>query len=144
MRPARFASIATLAWLLAVGLTVVPTAQAPASDEEFDKLMKAVGATIGSLRKNIEGNMGSAVAADAKRLADLQKNNAAFWTARKTQDAVDWANGVATHAMDIEKAAADNNMTSAAEHLKLAMANCQQCHGKYREKGPDGFVIKKQ
>lgn len=144
MRAARFASIATLAWLLAISLTVVPAAQAPANEEEFDKLMKSVGATVGSLRKNMEGQMGSAVSADAKKIAELQKNNAAFWTARQATDAVEWATAAMNHAAEIDKAAAANNMASAAEHMKLMMGSCQQCHAKYREKGADGFVMKKQ
>lgn len=145
MRAARFLSVATLAWLLAVSIVVVPTAQAPSSEEDFDKLMKSVGATVGSMRKNMEGQMGDGVAADAKKLAELQKNNAAFWTARNADDAAGWANAVVTHAMEIEKAVAANNMASAGEHMKLMMGNCQQCHAKYRDKGADGgFMIKKQ
>lgn len=144
MRAARFASIATLAWLLAISLTVVPAAQAPANEEEFDKLMKSVGATVGSLRKNMEGQMASAVSADAKKIAELQKNNAAFWTARQATDAVEWATAAMNHAAEIDKAAAANNMAGAAEQMKMMMGSCQQCHAKYREKGADGFVMKKQ
>jgi len=145
MRAARFASFATMVWLLAVSLTTVPAAQAPASDEDYDKLMKAVGATVGSMRKNMEGQMGSAVAADAKKMADLQKNNAAFWSARKADDAVEWANSAMNHALEVDKAVAANNMASAAEHMKMMMGTCQQCHAKYREKAADGtYMIKKQ
>ncbi|MDH4065076.1 MAG: hypothetical protein OEW19_11800 [Acidobacteriota bacterium] len=145
MRAARFASVATLAWLLAISLTVVPKAQAPTSDEDFDKLMKSVGQTVGSMRKNMEGQMGSAVAADAKKMADLQKNNAAFWSARKADDAVEWATSAMNHAMEIDKAVAANNMASAAEHMKMMMGTCGQCHMKYRDKAADGtYMIKKQ
>jgi cytochrome c556 len=144
MRAARFVSLATLAWLLAIGFAVVPTAQAPASEEEFDKLMKSVGATVGSMRKNMEAQAGDAVAADAKRMAELQKNNAAFWTARKTQDAVEWATAAMNHAAEVEKAVAANNMASAGEHMKQMMGSCAQCHTKYRDKGADGgYIIKK-
>jgi cytochrome c556 len=145
VRAARFVSLATLAWLLAIGFAVVPTAQAPASDEAFDKLMKSVGATVGAMRKNMEAQASDAVAADAKRMAELQKNNAAFWTARKTQDAAEWATAAMTHAAEVDKAAAAKNMAGAAEHMKLMMGSCAQCHAKYRDKGADGgYIIKKQ
>ncbi|MCC7179107.1 MAG: cytochrome c [Acidobacteria bacterium] len=145
MRAARFVSLATLAWLIAIGFAVVPSAQAPASDEEFDKLMKSVGATVGAMRKNMEGQAAEALAADAKKMVEIQKNNAAFWTARKTQDAADWATAAMNHAAEVEKAASANNMAGAAEHMKLMMGTCGQCHTKYRDKGADGsYIIKKQ
>jgi cytochrome c556 len=47
--------------------------------------------------------------------------------------------------MEIEKAATANNMASAAEHMKLMMGTCGQCHTKYRDKAADGtYIIKKQ
>lgn len=133
-----------LAGLLALGLTVAPSAQAPANEEDFDKLMKEVGATAGSLRKNMEGPAADAVAADARKMVELQKNNAAFWTARQTEDAAEWATAAMNHAAALDKAATGGDMAAAAEHLKLMMGTCGQCHTKYRDKSPDGgFVIKK-
>ncbi len=141
---ARVASLAALAWLVVVGLAVVPLAQAPMSEEDFDKNMKAVGATVGSMRKNAEAQAADAVAADAKKMVDLQKGNVAFWTARKTQDAVEWATAAVNHATAVETAAAAKNMAGVAESMKLLMGTCAQCHGKYRDKGADGgYIIKK-
>lgn len=145
MRAARFVPLATLVWLVAIGFAVAPAAQAPASDEAFDQLMKSVGATVGSLRKNMEAQAADAVAADAKRMADLQKDNAAFWNARNTSDAAEWATAAMNHATEMDKAAAAKNMAGAAEHMKLLMGTCAQCHTKYRDKGADGgYIIKKQ
>ena len=118
MRAARFASIAALVWLVAIGFAVVPSAQPPTSEEDFDKAMKAVGATAGSMRKNLEAKSADAVAADAKKMVDLQKGNVAFWTARKAQDATEWAQAALNHAQAVEKAAAANNLDAAAEPLK--------------------------
>jgi len=145
MRAARFASLVTLTWLIAIAFAVVPTAQAPASDEDYDKLMKSVGATVGSMRKNMEGQMADALAADAKKMAGLQKDNAAFWTSRKVQEAADWSTAAMNHANDVEKAVTAKNMASASEHMKLLMGTCAQCHTKYRDKAADGtYIIKKQ
>jgi hypothetical protein len=145
MRVRRIAAAAALSVIVAVGLAVAPHAQAPANEAEFDKLMKTVGATIASLRKNLEAQNAEAAAADAARMIDLQKQNAAFWTGRKDKEAVGWATEAAGHAGDIAKAIAAKNMTSANEHAKLIMANCQSCHTKNRDKAADGtFMIKKQ
>jgi len=144
MRAARFASIAVLAWLVAIGFAIVPSAQAPMSEEDFDKAMKSVGATVGSMRKNMEAQAADAVAADAKKMVELQKGNVAFWTARKTQDATEWATASMNHATALEQAAAAKNMAAAAESMKMLMGTCAQCHGKYRDKGADGsYILKK-
>ena len=141
---ARFASIAALAWLVAIGFAVVPSAQAPMSEEDYDKTMKAVGATAGSMRKNLQAMAADAVAADAKKMVDLQKANLAFWTARKAQDATEWAQAALNQAQAVEKAATAKNMDAAAEPMKMLMGTCTQCHDKYRDKAPDGtYIIKK-
>src|SRR5262245_30938013 len=108
MRAVRFVSVTVLAWLIAVGLAVAPKAQAPMSEEDYDKLMKSVGATVGSMRKNMEAAPDAAMA-DAKKLADLMKQNAAFWTARKNTEAAGWATEGMNHAVEVDKALAAKN-----------------------------------
>ena len=77
-------------------------------------------------------------------MIDLQKGNVAFWTARKAQDAVEWATAAVNHATAVETAAAAKNMAGVAESMKLLMGTCAQCHGKYRDKGADGsYILKK-
>jgi cytochrome c556 len=138
-------SFVTLAWLIAFGFSTVPTAQAPKSDEEYDKLMKAVGATVGSMRKNMEGQMADAVVADAKKIAALQKDSAAFWTAGKVTEAAEWSTAAANHAGEVQKAVVAKNLAGAAEHMKMLIGTCAQCHAKYRDKATDSrYIIKKQ
>jgi cytochrome c556 len=145
MRVARFVSVAALAWLMAFGLAVTPQAQAPSTEEEFDKLMKSVGATVGSLVKNLKGDMADAAAADAKKMVELQKQNAAFWTARKNTEAAGWATEAMNHAIEIDKALMAKNMASALEHQKQLGGVCQTCHAKNREKTADGgWMMRKQ
>ena len=144
MRAVRFASIAALAWVVASGFAVVPSAQASMSEEDYDKAMKAVGATVGAMRKNAEAKAADALAAGARKMADLQKANAAFWTARRAQDATEWATAAMNHARAVEKAASSNNLEAAAEGMKMLMSTCAQCHGKYRDKAADGtYILKK-
>jgi hypothetical protein len=144
MRVARIALVAALAWLVAIGLAVVPSAQAPMSEEDYDKAMKAVGATVGSMRKDLEAKAADALAADARKMIDLQKGNLAFWTARKAQDATEWATAAVNHASAVEKAASAKNLEAAAESVKMLMGTCAQCHGTYRDKAADGtYILKK-
>lgn len=129
---------------LAIAFSATPTAQAPTSDAEFATLMKSVGATNGSLRKNIEGQAADAIAADARKMADLMKNNMVFWTARKNQEAADWAKGAMEAAMSIEKAAGAKDMATVSGGAKALGGSCQTCHMKNRDKAPDGtYMIKK-
>ena len=145
MHRIRFMTAAAVAWLLALSVTVVPSAQTPTTDEEFDKTMKAVGATVGSMRKNVEAQTADAVAADARKMVELQKATAAFFTARKAQDAAGWANSAATHAAAVEKAAGAKDMAAAAASMKELMGTCAQCHTKYRDKAADGtYILKKE
>ena len=145
MRVARMLTAVAVAWVVAMALTVAPKAQGQMmTDEDYDKLMKSVGQTAGSLRKNLEGSMADGIAADAKKMADLMKSNQTFWTQRKNQEAADWAKGAMDHAMAIEKAVAAKDMAGAADHQKQLGATCQTCHMKYRDKAADGtYMIKK-
>jgi cytochrome c556 len=144
MCAARFASIATLVWLVAIGFAMVSSAQAPMSEEDYDKTMKAVGAASGSMRKNLEAKAADALAADARKMVDLQTSTVAFWTARTAQDATEWAQAALNHAQEVEKAAIAKNLDAAAEGMKMLMGTCGQCHGKYREKAADGtYILKK-
>lgn len=144
MRAVRTIAAFTLVCAVVIIGAVAPRAQTPTTDEEFDKLMKGVGQTVGSLRKNMEGQMTDAAVADARKMVDLQKSNAVFWTARKAQDATEWANAAVNHATMIEKALTAKDAAGAAEHTKMLMGACGSCHMKYRDKGADGTYIMKK
>jgi cytochrome c556 len=145
MRFARFITAAAMAWLLAVTFSAAPTAQGPMSDADYDKLMKSVGATIGSLRKNVEAQATDGIVADAKKMTELMKSNQTFWTQRKNTEAADWAKGAAEHAAAIEKGATAKDMAAVGDHTKQLMATCQTCHMKNRDKAADGtYILKKQ
>jgi hypothetical protein len=57
-------------------------------DPAYKQLMKNVGATFGSLGKNVQAKNGEAAAEDAKKLAGLFKEVEAFWTKSNTADAI--------------------------------------------------------
>ena len=139
MRVSRFLMAAGLALLVAITLSVAPSAQAK-TDEDYDKLMKGVGAANAVMRKATEGDV---VAAEAKKLVALFKDVSAFWTARQNAEAAEWATTAMSHAAEVEKAAMAKDLPGAMGHMKELGGVCQTCHAKYREKTETGFAIKK-
>lgn len=108
------------------------------TDTEYDKIMKDVGATVGLLRKSVEGQNAEMAKQQADKLEMLFEEADDFWSARNVSDARDLADDAAEHADHIEDAVDDKDFIKAAEHLKLLQGTCAACHGKYRDKGPDG------
>jgi cytochrome c556 len=134
-----------MAWLVATAFSVAPMAQAKMTEEDYDKLMKSVGQTASSLRKNAEAQNADGVGADARKMAGLFKDVNSFWTQQDNKEAAEWAKSAMDHATEIDKAAAAKNMAGVGEHTKLMMGMCQTCHAKYRDRAADGtYSIKKQ
>jgi cytochrome c556 len=132
--------------MVAGGLVVAFIATAGArqmTDDDYDKIMKSVGAANGAMRKAMSADP-VAASAEARKLVEAFKGAAAFWKQRKVDEAAGWAAEAMTHAAEVDKALTAKNMDSANEHLKQLGGMCQTCHGKYREKTDAGFAIKKQ
>ena len=139
MRVSRFLIAAGLALLVAITMSVTPSAQSK-TDEDYDKLMKAVGAANGAMRAAAKEQNASGVTAEAQKLVALFKDAQAFWTARQNTEAAEWAGTAMTHAATIAKS---TDMTASMGAMKELGGVCQTCHAKYREKTETGFVIKK-
>lgn len=139
MRSSRFLLAAGLAVLVAVSSAAIISAQSK-TDEDYDKLMKAVGAANGAMGKATEG---AAVAEEAKKLQALFKDAQQFWAGRNNKEAADWAATAGTHAAAIEKAGAANNMEAVGAARKELGGMCQACHKALREKTETGFAIRK-
>ena len=108
------------------------------TDADYDKIMKEVSATVGLLRKSIDGQNVELAKQQADKLELLFEEADDFWNSRNVRDAADWADDAAEHADHIEDAADEKDFTKAAEHMKLLQGTCSTCHGKYRDKSPDG------
>ena len=108
------------------------------TDADLDRLMKEIGATVGVMRKAIDGQNAELVKTNADKLEDLFEQVDDFWNARNVRDAADTADDAAEHADHVEDAAEAKDFTKAAEHAKLLQGACASCHMKYRDKGPDG------
>lgn len=63
-----------------------------AQDEgDYQKWMKTVGATSGSLRKNLEAKNGEAASADAKKLQEVFEQVHGYWQKKNVDDAMKFA-----------------------------------------------------
>lgn len=108
------------------------------TDDDLDKLMKEIGGTQGAMRKAIDGQNAELLKTNADKLEELFEQVDDFWSSRNVKEAADIADDAAEHAEHIEDAADAKDFAKAAEHAKLLQGTCASCHGKYRDKGPDG------
>ena len=138
MRATRSFLAVGLALLVGLGAAIV-SAQSK-TDEDYDKLMKSVGAANGVLRKSADPD---AQAAEATKLVALFKDAQQFWTGRNNKEAADWAGAAMKHASSAEAAFKAKNTEAAAAAMKELGSTCQTCHTKYRERTDSGYVIKK-
>lgn len=139
MRVSRVLMAAGLAVLVSVGSVAVLSAQAK-TDEDYDKLMKAVGAANGAMRGAAKEQNAAGVSAEAAKMVALFKDAQAFWTARNNAEAAEWAGAAMKHADALAKS---TDMGAAMGAMKELGGTCMTCHTKYREKTETGFAIKK-
>jgi hypothetical protein len=137
--------LAAFALIGAVTMTAQapPPAAAPApakswSDADLDKLMKEIGSTVGALRKSVDGQNAEMAKEQADKMETLFEDVDDFWNARNVKDAADIADDAAEHAEHVEDAIDAKDFAKASEHLKMLQSTCAGCHGKYRDKAPDG------
>jgi cytochrome c556 len=139
MRVSRVLMAAGLAVLVSVGSVAMLSAQAK-TDEDYDKLMKAVGAANGAMRGAAKEQNAAGVAAEAAKMVVLFKDAQQFWTARNNAEAAEWS-GAAMKQADALAKSTDINAAMGA--MKELGGSCMTCHTKYREKTETGFAIKK-
>ena len=139
MRVSRFLTAAGLALMIAVTMSVSSLAQSK-TDEDFDKLMKAVGAANGAMRGAAKEMNAAGISAEAAKLVALFKDAEGFWKSRNNTEAAEWSATAMKHADAIAKATGPEATMGAMKELG---GSCQSCHAKYREGAPGSFSIKK-
>lgn len=110
----------------------------PQDEKAFEAAMKEVLPASGSLRGNIGSKNADGAKADAAKLEKIFKTSEDFWTARKTQDAIDWSKQAKEAAAAIGKLAAAGEWDKIPDEQKKIQATCTACHTAHREKLPDG------
>jgi hypothetical protein len=116
--------------LLALGLAVCVVAQ---TEADYPGYMKDIAATKGKVTKGIAAKQNADVATDAAHLADVFKQVGAFWTARKTDDAVAFAKTAETASNDIAAAAKAGDDAKMASSLQALNGTCGGCHMAHRD-----------
>jgi hypothetical protein len=118
-----------------IALAAVAFAQ---EEADYQNWMKTTGATVGSLRKNLEAKSGDAAAQDAKKLQEIFTQVHDFWLKKKIDNATNFATNARKGFQQVAENATAGKFDEAQAALKSTMANCAGCHGAYREKGADG------
>jgi cytochrome c556 len=108
----------------------------------YNDIMKDVGATWASLKKNLDSNAGAAAAQDAAKMQSLFAETVGFWAPLNTNDAVNYAKRAQEGAAAIEAAAKTNNMKAALDSYTATQKNCGNCHLAHREDTGKGFLIR--
>lgn len=108
------------------------------TDDDLDKLMKEIAGSVGAMRKAIDGQNAELAKTNADKVEELFEQVDDFWSARNVKDAADIADDAAEYAERVEDAVDAKDFAKAAEQAKQLQGTCATCHGKYRDKGPDG------
>jgi hypothetical protein len=124
--------------VLAGVLLCVSVAVWAQEDADYQSLMKSNGATVASLRKNLDAKAGDAAAADAKTLQDNFGKVSAYWQKKNVSDAMKFAADAQNGFKNVAQLAAAGKFDEAADATKMAQTNCAGCHMAHREKAPDG------
>jgi cytochrome c556 len=123
--------------LSAISLTTVRAADA-LDEKVFQKHMKAVGKTTKAFKANFESKNAAAIEKDGATTAEAYKAMAAFFKARKNDDAVKWSDDSAAGATGAATAAKAGDWDKVKSEWGAVGKNCKACHDKYREKLDDG------
>jgi len=101
-------------------------------------------ARAGEASWRIAGDAGRRVLADAAELRSAQQAYVAagqgldFWTAKKVEDATNFAKNAVKAATDLETAAKASNEEGVAAAARAVSGSCQVCHMAHRQRMPDG------
>lgn len=123
--------------LLTVGLTALAVTVVAQGEAEYQTWMKTVGATSGSLRKNLTAKDAAAASADAKKLQDVFVKVHDYWHP-KSDDAMMSAADASAGFRDVAALASAGKFDEASAALQKASATCGACHAAHREKAADG------
>jgi len=108
------------------------------NEESFQKLMKEVGVATKRFKNEMVAKDAAGLNKDATRIADIYKQMAPFWTARKADDAAKWSQESSAAAMALAADAKKGDWAAVKNGTQGVFKNCKSCHDAYREKTADG------
>ena len=127
-----------LVMTLMIGATALFVRADTLNEESFQKLMKEVGAATKRFKNEMVARDATGLTKDATRVADIYKQMAPFWTARKAEDAAKWSQESSSAAMALAADAKKGDWAAVKNGTQGVFKNCKSCHDSYREKTPDG------
>lgn len=104
----------------------------------LEDTMKQVGATMGKLKKGIDGKMLHDAAGDGEKMQALLKDAEAIFAEMKMADAVEMSKAAQTAAGEIVSAGHSDNAAGASAAFGKLGGTCKGCHDAHREKLQDG------
>ena len=131
-----------LSLIIIVTAALIAGTTAFAQHRPYTQVMKDVGATFASLKKNLDGNSAAAAAGDAVKLEASFKEAEAFWAQFNTKDAVDLAKEAQEAVAQVGAKAKDNDIKAAQTAYGAIGRICGDCHFSHREDTGKGFIIK--
>ena len=108
----------------------------------YNQIMKDVGTTFASLKKNLDANSGASAAEDAAKLEGLFTETEVFWAPLDTKDAVNFAKRAREAAGAVGAAAKGSDIKAAQASYSVIQKSCANCHFSHREETGKGFLIK--
>ncbi len=125
--------------LIAVmAVTTFSAALYPLAAASLEDTMKQVGATMGKIKKGIDGKMLHEAAGDAEKMQALLKDSQAIFADMKMMDAVEMSKAAQSAAGDIVSAGHGGNAEAALAAFGKLGGTCKGCHDVHREKLSDG------
>ena len=131
-----------IAFLIIVSAGLFAGASMFAQNRPYTQLMKEIGPTFASLKKNLDSNAADGAVQDAEKLQGLFKETEAFWAQFNTKDAVDHAKNAQKAFAEISAKAKNNDIKAAQKAYGTIGSICGDCHFSHREDTGKGFVIK--
>ena len=130
------------ALIIIIGAGFFAADAAFAQSRPYNQVMKDIGPTFASLKKNLDSNSAAAVVQDARKLEELFKETEAFWARFNTKDAVEHAKNAQKAFAEISATAKNNDMKAAQKAYGTIGSICGDCHFSHREDTGKGFIIK--
>ncbi len=121
-------------------ITVFAAVCSAQDDAAYSGWMKAINTSMRPLGAAVQAKDTAAATTEANKVAAAFTDVAAYWTAKKTDDAIK----LATTARDAAKTlAAATDADAQAAALTTLRGTCMACHSAHRESvGPGQFKIK--
>ena len=130
-----------LAFIVIAIAGVLAGTPASAQQRLHDQIMKEIGPTFGSVRRNLEANNTAQVVEDAAKLEGLFSETEAWWARLNTGDAVRYSRFARDAAAAMGRAASANDIDAARLAVPDIQKTCTACHFTHREQTGEGYTI---